>query len=136
MMPQYRFSMKHRYIFIWSKGAIKPDTTIYYAWFGSNRRDRELLKWCVRLVFLQDYYFKKDCDEVTEFVHKIAASLFPDKTMPLLAMHTETISPVQLKRFVLQNFAEQQPERCGYSKLRAHLDYKFLTKNYLPYVRK
>lgn len=128
--------MKQRYLFIFAKGQIKPDTTIYSVWFGNNQRDREVLKWCQRLRFLHDYYFQKDCDEVSEFVHKVAASLFPGRIMPLLAMHTETITPAQLKRFVQQHFAEVQPELCGYSKQRAQIDFHFLTKQVLPYVHR
>lgn len=117
--------MKTRYIFIHCDEELKPDTIIYYVMVGNSPQDKRDLDFFQSLKFQTSVFFEKDSKEVSDFVQRIAASLYPGVTCPLLAMYTRSVEPKKLRKMILSRTFDSIQLPKGFSYTRENLDPKF-----------
>lgn len=117
--------MKTRYIFIHCDGTLNTDTIIYYVMVGNSPQEKRDLDFFQSLKFQTSVFFEKDSKEVSDFIQRIAGSLYPGVTCPLLAMYTRSIEPRELRQLILSRTFDSVQLPKGYSYTRENLDPKF-----------
>lgn len=121
--------MKSRFFFIHCKGELTPQTTIFKVYFGTSKRDASLLSWFTSLSKSSDYYFARDTPDVSEFLHNVAASMFPGVTLPMLYLSTLVVSPSVLKSYVLSDCYPVPAVTPAASSQLCKLDFHYYTKH-------
>lgn len=105
--------MKTRYTFIHSVGAITTDTVFYTVMLGTSQEDKAILRKSQSLRFTTDCYFQPYTQDVATFVRRIAESLYPDVTFPLLRLNHQVLNGRQFRQLLEQKVFTKQPSPKG-----------------------
>lgn len=121
--------MKTRFDFCHCVGVLTVDTTFVAVWFGTSKRDLRILKQCEQLRFLRDVYFHRHDGDSASFIQRVAASLFPGCTFPLLRLCQATMSAPEFMRFLRdKHVIPTHSTRAAYHTLRS-VDPRFYANN-------
>ena len=120
--------MRTRFDFCHSAGALTPDTTFVAVWFGQSKRDQAIMQRLQPLRFQRDIFFERHNAQVAEFINRVAASLFPGCSLPLLRLKTRSMSASDFLRYLTD--AELMPKSPSQSVFHTlqHIDPRFYAK--------
>lgn len=120
--------MKQRFDFCHCVGLIQPDTQFVAVWFGSSRRDQQILKRLEPLRFQRDVYFERHTPQVADFLDRVARSLFPNCALPLLRLCSSSMSASDFLRYLADNEIMPRPASKRVFATLQHLDPRFYAK--------
>lgn len=121
--------MKAKYIFSHETGAITKDTVFYTVLIGDSDYGRRLLKRCQALTFLTDCFFAKVDSNTSDYLYKVAQSLFPGVTLPLLRLQHVQLTERQFSRMLTQHFFHRDKSSRSSCDMLCQLDTRFYTNH-------
>lgn len=121
--------MKAKYIFIHAQGEIRVDTVFYTVMLGTSSEDQKILQRCQALRFLTSVYFHRYDAAVSDYLCRIAESLFPGVLLPILRLQRATLSGRQFLQLLRSKVFRPSPTPAGYAKTLCQLENSFLNKH-------
>lgn len=118
--------MKAKYIFIHAQGEIRVDTVFYTVMLGSSVEDKKILQRCQALRFLTSVYFKRYDAAVSDYLYRIAESLFPGVLLPVLRLQRATLTGRQFLHLLKSHVFRPSPTPAGLAKTLCQLETSFL----------
>lgn len=117
--------MKTKYLFCHEAGPLTVDSLFVTVYFGQSQRDKAILSKCQSLRFRRDTFFEPYTSEVAVFLDRVACSLFPGVTLPLLRLNHSVMSATEFQLFVRQALLDHKQQPSGTFANLQHLDVHF-----------
>ena len=121
--------MKAKYIFIHAQDEIRVDTVFYTVMLGSSVEDKKILQRCQALRFLTSVYFQRYDAAVSDYICRIAESLFPGVLLPVLRLLRSTLNGRQFLQLLRSNVFLPSPTPVGFATTLCQLETSFLHKH-------
>ena len=121
--------MKAKYIFIHAQEEIRVDTVFYTVMLGTSLEDQKILQRCQALRFLTSVYFKRYDAAVSDYICRIAESLFPGVLLPVLRLQRATLNGRQFLQLLRSKVFLPSPTPVGFGKTLCQLENSFLHKH-------
>ena len=128
--------MKAKYIFSQETGAITKDTVWYTVYIGDSDYGQRLLKRCQALQFITDYFFAKYDSVTADYLLKVAASLFPGVTLPLLRLQHVQLTERQFSRMLSERVFNRHNTSHSTCDMLCKLDSQFYSNHSALWNRK
>lgn len=128
--------MKAKYIFIHADAEITTETVFYTVMLGQSKEDKAILAQCQSLRFLTSCYFQRYSADVSNYLCRIAESLFPGVTLPLLRLQRQVVNGREFKRILQTKVFNVQPSTPGIAQTLCQLEPMFYHKHTQLWNRK
>lgn len=121
--------MKAKYIFVHETGAITTETVFYHVFIGNSDYGRRLLKRCQALQFIPGCFFSKADAATSDFLLKVAESLFPGVTLPLMRMKSVLLTEREFSKMINERFFHRNVTSPNCCDMLCRLDSRFYTNH-------